>query len=180
MHLAGKGVMAGPHATAPGPQASARLGAVDGPLGSFWVRTGQKSVNPTQSTHPIGACWYGCWYGRGCGRSAACALQPGPPRCLSIGACRGSWCCNAGSRNGTLADGRRRDAAGGCMDEKNRSAGPRRTARRKDRTGNSGLFQKDRLQHEIALVCLAIHIVVAIAVHESDAFDFGAFLDHGR
>src|SRR5450830_432518 len=42
----------------------------------------------------------------------------------------------------------------------------------------SGLLQEDRLQHELTLVGLAVHVVVAVVVHQADALDLGAFLQH--
>lgn len=45
---------------------------------------------------------------------------------------------------------------------------------------NSGFFQKHRLEHEAALLRLAVHIVIAVAMDQADALDLRALLDHGR
>ena len=44
--------------------------------------------------------------------------------------------------------------------------------------GPSGLFHEFGLEHESALLSLAIHLMVASAVWQANAFDFGAFFQH--
>lgn len=45
---------------------------------------------------------------------------------------------------------------------------------------SSGFFQKHRLEHEAALLGLAVHVVIAIAMDQANALDLRALLDHGR
>lgn len=46
--------------------------------------------------------------------------------------------------------------------------------------GRSGLLHEFSLEHERALVGFAVHFVVACALGQAYAFDFGAFLQHDR
>ena len=41
------------------------------------------------------------------------------------------------------------------------------------------LFQELRFQNKRALVGLAIHVVVAVVIDQTNAFDLAALLDHG-
>ena len=49
---------------------------------------------------------------------------------------------------------------------------------RPDAFSPSGPLQKTRLQHEGPLVSLAVHLMVAGALGQANAFDLGAFLQH--
>lgn len=47
-------------------------------------------------------------------------------------------------------------------------------------TPGSGFFQKHRLEHEAALLGLAVDVMVAVAMDQANALDLRALLDHGR